>query len=239
MPRQIKKDFDKLLEFVDNYALNGIVDDQFKKSLSSIHKKYYSFLTITILLSDLADKENNEDTSKAITHLQYLYLVESCSDIAQALISAIQGCYKGANLLIRSSIENFVKAYVMDENSEIHQIKSVYEIFDKAKVANSFSGNRAPLFDTIHQNYAELCSHVHTAGLENMEQILSLATYPRNDKDKFADIENVLLRSLKAFVTLLCLKYNDYYLNCPADFKDIILESIISNYKKEINKITI
>lgn len=52
------------------------------------------------------------------------------------------GCYKGAKLLLRSSIENFIKAVCFDEYPDIVIKKSVYEVFDIAKASMTFSGSK-------------------------------------------------------------------------------------------------
>lgn len=94
----MNEDFDRLLEFLNNYNLTASVGDKdFRKILASCHKRYYSYLVFVV--------ELNQQSGFSIQENQYDYLLESVSDVGQSLFSFMNGCYKGACLLLRSSIE--------------------------------------------------------------------------------------------------------------------------------------
>lgn len=235
MSRIIKEDFEDLCKFFREYSLKSTFEeDYFIKLISSYHKKYYSFLVSVIELKEIV---NNADYNPCMCQCQYNYVLESCSDVGQALFLMANGCYKAAKLLLRSSIENFIKAVCLDEEPSITKKKSVYEVFDIAKASICFSESKKSLFDIIHAEYIELCKDVHTADFTHMEHITALDSFPHFDKDKAESLKSHILRILPAYTTLLCLKYNQrfhkiYYLN-----QEIIKESILTEFKKEVHKL--
>ena len=108
MSRRIKEDFDNLCDFFKKYSLAPIFEEKdFVKQISTYHKKYYSYLVLVIELKEIVD---NANYAPCMSQEQYNYVLESCSDVGQALFLVTHGCYKGAKLLLRSSIENFIKA---------------------------------------------------------------------------------------------------------------------------------
>lgn len=109
----MNEDFDRLLEFLNNYNLTASVGDKdFRKILASCHKRYYSYLVFVV--------ELNQQSGFSIQENQYDYLLESVSDVGQSLFSFMNGCYKGACLLLRSSIENFIKAVCLKETAQYY-----------------------------------------------------------------------------------------------------------------------
>lgn len=140
MSRRIKEDFDNLCDFFKKYSLAPIFEEKdFVKQISTYHKKYYSYLVLVIELKEIVD---NANYAPCMSQEQYNYVLESCSDVGQALFLVTHGCYKGAKLLLRSSIENFIKAVCFDEYPDIVIKKSVYEVFDIAKASMTFSGSK-------------------------------------------------------------------------------------------------
>lgn len=237
MSRKIKEDFEELCNFFKKYNLVDIFKkDDFIKQISTYHKKYYSYFVLVVELKEIV---NNIDYNPCMSNIQYYYLLESCSDVGQAFFLTIHGCYKGAKLLLRSSIENFIKAVCYDENHDIITKKSVYEVFDIAKTSITFSDSKKNIFDTIHTEYVELCKDVHTADFIHMEHITSLGTFPHFNNDGGENIKNHILQILPRYITLLCLKYNQRYHKIFYLNKDIIKEGILNEYKQEIYNLNI
>lgn len=129
MSRLIKEDFDKLCTFIKDYSLSDVLKiDDAKKLLSSFHKKYFAYL---VLIEGIHHKIEQYDEVLKMSKEQYEYLQESCSDVGQAFFLTFHGCYKGAKLLLRSSIENFLKGSCLDEDKSLPSTKSVYEVLIK------------------------------------------------------------------------------------------------------------
>lgn len=237
MSRRIKEDFDNLCDFFKKYSLAPIFEEKdFVKQISTYHKKYYSYLVLVIELKEIVD---NANYAPCMSQEQYNYVLESCSDVGQALFLVTHGCYKGAKLLLRSSIENFIKAVCFDEYPDIVIKKSVYEVFDIAKASMTFSGSKKNIFDTIHTEYIELCKDVHTADFTHMEHITALRLFPHFNNDGAENIKRHILRILPVYITLLCLKYNQGFHSIFYSNQEIIKESILTEYKKEIHNLNI
>lgn len=235
MSRRIKEDFEKLLEFFDTYTLKANISDvNFKEFLSVYHKRYYAYLTFIAELSQFSTRS----LIIALTKDQYQYYSESCSDCGLALFDAVNGNYKGARLLLRSSIENFIKGICLDEDSSINSEKSVYELFDRAKAVSFFSKvTTKNLFDVVHQQYKDLCKDVHTATFDNMVQLSALNTLPVFDKKLSGSVVNVVLHLIPAYVTMLSLKYNKFYHSIYYENKEIIQLAILSDYAEVVNNL--
>jgi hypothetical protein len=149
----------------------------------------------------------------------------------------MNGCYKGSCLLLRSSIENFIKAVCLKENPNIIFEKSVYKIFDLAKVSTVFQMSKSGLYDSIHNQYVELCKDVHTASISNMDHITALNVFPKFDSKKAEQVCSHFNVLLSAYVTLLSVVYNDFYHSLYYKNKEIVAASILTSFKKEINNI--
>lgn len=176
MSRLIKEDFDKLCTFIKDYSLSDVLEiDDAKKLLSSFHKKYFAYL---VLIEEIHHKIEQHDEVLKIPKEQYEYLHESCSDVGQAFFLTFHGCYKGAKLLLRSSIENFLKGSCLDEDESLPSTKSVYEVFDKARATGTFKETKANLHMQLHNEYALLCQDVHTADVSHMASITALNHFP-------------------------------------------------------------
>lgn len=83
MSRRIKEDFDDLCDFFKKYSLASIFEEKdFVKQISTCHKKYYSYLVLVIELKEIV---NNANYAPCMSQEQYNYVLESCSDVGQAL----------------------------------------------------------------------------------------------------------------------------------------------------------
>jgi len=235
MSRRVKDDFEKLLGFFNSYSLKpNFKDTEFLSFLSTYHKRYYAYLTFVAELSQFKSKP----LLSGLNNSQYSFYSESCSDCGIALFDSVNGNYKGSRLLLRSSIENFMKAVCLDEDTTIDQEKSVYALFGRAKVIPFFSEKTTKnLFDLIHQHYKDLCKDVHTATINNMMQLSALNTLPTFDVAQAKSVAVVVLSLISAYVTLLSLKYNAFYHTIHYENKDIIQTTLIKEYANAINNI--
>lgn len=131
-----------------------------------------------------------------------------------------------------------MKAISKDEDTTIEQEKSVYTLFERAKVISFFSKETTKnLFDIIHQQYKELCKDVHTATIDNMIQLSALNTLPSFDVAQAKRVEMVVLSLISSYVTLLALKYNAFYHTIHYDNKEIIQEALIKEFANSINNL--
>ena len=230
MSRIIKSDFEELTSFVKNYTLTNVMCEQdFLEFLSSIHKKFYSYLVLIEEYRLLIDQDKNVPI---IGETQFEYLQESMSDCGQCLFLAINGCYRGAHLLLRSSIENFLKGISLDEVPQIIKEKNVYQVFDDAETVDVFSKTKFNI--ELHNIYSELCMDAHTIDINHMAGVSALRFFPNFDKKAAKRFASLYVRLLPIFVTALCLKYNTHFHSINYLNKEVITASIISGFKASV-----
>lgn len=235
MARMVNQDFDELLGFISNYSLCNLLKVQnVKIRFSAFHKKYFAYL---ILIEELRASKDRAGSILHIDETQFSYLQESCSDLGQALFLVIHGCYKGAKLLMRSSIENFLKGVAFDEDDTIITTKSVYEVFDKAEATSVFSGTNHDLHTLLHDIYAKLCQDVHTADVAHMSSISALGHFPCFDSNISEGIFDNFKRLVNVYVTLLAIKYNAFYHTIGYENKQVLNDEILRQYKKEVQNL--
>ena len=235
MSRLIKEDFDKLCTFIKDYSLSDVLEiDDAKKLLSSFHKKYFAYL---VLIEEIHHKIEQYDEVLKMPKEQYEYLQESCSDVGQAFFLTFHGCYKGAKLLLRSSIENFLKGSCLDEDKSLPSTKSVYEVFDKARVTDTFKETKANLHMQLHNEYALLCQDVHTADVSHMASFTALNHFPSFHNEDAGNILKMVQKIIPIYITTIALKYNLAYHSISYNYKEITNKEIINDYKKEVHNI--
>lgn len=181
MNKYIKDDFEKLLKYSEKYSMGSVMHEKnFELYYRNIHKKALAYL---ILFSEVEKQNfsNNIFSEKAL-----YYLKESVSDVLQSLFSWANGAYKGADLLLRSSIENFNKAVIGNSDNSIFTEKSVYKIFEIAEHMDEYRKkmNTESLYIVMHNIYVELCKSTHTATNANMEHITALVFLPKYEEER-------------------------------------------------------
>src|SRR5690554_3263516 len=139
MSREVKNDFLILKQFIEVYSLRNILDDDFVISLSRFHKKYYAYLTVVGELQNSSENDELQNLSKE----QLLFISESCSDIGTSFFNLFHGAYKSSKLILRSSIETFIKGFTMDEYQNVTKETSLYEIFRVVKTLEFFQSDLA------------------------------------------------------------------------------------------------
>ena len=235
MSRLIKEDFGKLCTFIKEYSLSDVLENEdAKKLLSSYHKKYFAYL---VLIEEIHHEIEQKDKVVNMSKEQYDYLQESCSDVGQAFFLLFHGSYKGAKLLLRSSIENFLKGSCMDEDKSLPTTKSVYEVFEKAKATSTFKEKKGNLHAQLHNEYALLCQDVHTADVFHMASITALSHFPSFQKEDAGVVLKMVQRIIPIYITTIALKYNPVYHSMSYAYKDITNNEIVKEYKKDVHNI--
>lgn len=230
MSREVVRDFEIFKAFFNNYSLSEFSShSEVLDNLSQLHKKYFAFLTF---ISELQYQKENpcEEIIPLIADSQLIYLSEACSDIGNAIFISVQGAYKAAKLMLRSSIETFCKGIFEDEEPKIMTEKSLYVFFDLIMALDSLKEKPSKtVFNTIHNEYKKLCADTHTATPLNMAQITALNYFPKYDNTSMTEIIDVVFKLIPSYLFLLCMKYNRYY--SKMDYRN--KESVISQIKKE------
>lgn len=237
MSRDVKSDLDHLIEFIGNYNLKHLnSDSNFTLAIKQQHKKYFAYL---IYLAEIQGYVKEADFPIVFGEEQFLYIKESCSDIGTSFFSTFHGNYKSSKLLLRSSIETFLKGFCLDEITDINTETSMYRMFDNIKKLDFFAKDSYPLeiFNIIHQSYKLLCGDVHTATVHNMANISALSYFPSFNKQESESVCKYTLTLIPCYLTLLLLKYNSQFHRFHPINKQIIIDSVKKKYRPAIQNI--
>lgn len=225
MSREQKSDYDKLISYIENYTIkHNTKNTNYSSSLQKMHKTYFSLLQwhaeLTFREVDFLTYINND---KAV----YIRLLESMSDIGAALFNWINGCYKVTQIMLRVSVENFIRAIGSIENITAMSEKSVYKVFENASKLNIFSNkNTVHSFNCLHADYGALCEYIHTNDHENMELVSSLANFPKFSEEQSKPSEINFIKIIQNFLIILCTCFNAFYHKMHHKNKSIIIESV-------------
>lgn len=197
MSRILSEDTTALFEFFQNYTLNQQFQNKhFVLHLKTMHKKLYGYL---LVINELSFR--NADLH-LFSQNELNYLCESVSDCMQSFFCWVNGAYKGSRLLLRSSIETFVKAIVGQTDPTVFTEKSVYAIFDKAKLDKQLSLLQLgkAYADILHEEYGNLCAYTHSANVSTMDKINCLNTLPKYEDHESQEIVQQTIRLLDAIL---------------------------------------
>lgn len=130
--------------------------------------------------------------------------------------------------MIRTAIENFVRAIGALEDKTLLSEKNVYSLFKKASELPIFSDNAEikKAFDQLHSDYKLLCQDVHTASDRNMDFLSSLADFPSYKEEKGELCEKVFVRTSKLMIFVFCFVFNQFFHRMHHRNKENILVSI-------------
>lgn len=236
MSRAIKSDFEILLKFIEEYSLSSFKDDQKIVSfLSQVHKKYYAYLA---LISEL-DNISKAGGSKLLIDKQRDYLLESLSDIGNSIFLIINGAYKPSKLMLRSSIETFLKGLSIDELIDIDKEKKIFKMFEDIKGILFFQIQPKKSFLTeLNQSYGDLSKDIHTATKKEMQHTSSLNYFPTKSEEEFKKITETISNLISIYITLICFKFNKEFHDIHHTNKNIILKSIKKQFRPDIMNIT-
>lgn len=229
MNRVINEDFERVKKFFANYSLADLVQDKdFNKDIKCLHRKLYSLM---VFCSEIATQNQ---TSKSYNDITITYIKETVSDYVLAFFCWVHGAYKPANLQLRSSIENFLKSILYESTPGIIVEKSVYKIFDTAKVDAYFTNTIGQKhFLCLSNYYSQLCQIAH-GEISNLSDVDALKLFPTYNNQKSQEFLGNFLGVVEA---VLAMYYFVYYKNIYGmhEFnRDLFLQGIKTENKKEI-----
>lgn len=228
MSRLIGDDFNRLITYFNEYNLKTVITkDAFERNAKSIHRKLYAFLVLTNELEQQSILSSSEDILRKL-------FKEIGSDLILSFFCWVNGAYKPAELQLRSSIENFVKAFLYKQFPQIIMTKSVYEIFDLAENSDIFNNKICySHYSVLRNEYASLCAYVHSSmdKLAQNEALIQLPKYNNALADEFCThFQNVANK-------MLSISYYTYYDNVflmHTTNRDLFLQGLLKKDKQEI-----
>lgn len=233
MSREIQDDFFAFKNFLKEYALTDILkNEDFIYVLSQQHKKYFGYLSFIAEIIKLSEEIN---LKPEISKDQIRYLVESCSDIGNSIFVMSHGSYKAARMLLRSSIENFIKGFNLDQIPTIIKEKNVSDIFKQIKNIKYYEEEaQKSIINIIHSNYKILCKDAHTGTVNEMQSITALNYFPNFSIKSAIICSKTTIILVSNYLYLLCKKYQSQYRKMHYKNRDNILASIPKKLRPEL-----
>lgn len=217
MGKYTNEDADKLIQYFKEYELGSIfLNEKFVGAYKIVHKKALGYLVL------FAELEKQNASNKKWEELSIFYLKESVSDVLQSVFTWVNGAYKAADLLLRSSIENFNKAIIGNKNSDVYKEKSVYKIFDMAAQIDEYHIviGKETLVVVLHKIYGELCKTTHTATKDNMEHITALNLLPKFEIKKTTQFKKNFEILIDAYLGFFLGNYREIVDNMYNNFSE-------------------
>lgn len=242
MSRECSNDFEDIRKYIDGYKIScNLSHAEYVDFLKNMHKCYFSAIAWSAELQHENAKfqqlypNSNEDI--------IFRLIETVSDLGSSFFNWINGNYKTSRVMLRVAIENFIRAVSGIEDKSQLVEKSVYKVFDTASKQNLFNGSLNPItkfcFDSLNSDYSTLCADVHTATIQNMERLTSLADFPAFDSKKSNSTADMYIRVAKNVTSIFCLIFNRFFHEIHHRNKENILISVPRKIKPSINSPTV
>ena len=205
--------------------------NKYTASLKKMHKCYFSAITWNAELIHNKDQfvliipDSNDDIAYRLT--------ESVSDLGSSFFNWSNGNYKASRVLLRVAIENFIRGVsALEEKKQLSE-KNVYKLFDNASNQNILKQNNKikSCYKSLHADYKLLCKDAHTASVQNMAHLTSLADLPAFEADKSEDTASVFVRTSKNITSIFCLLFNQFYQNMHHRNRENILNCLSRDIK--------
>lgn len=225
MSREIEQDFAKVIQFYNEYTMmNTVAKDGIEKQLKCMHRKLYSYMMFL----------GEQESMGAFDETTLKYQKEVVSDLIMAFFCWSNGVYKPAKLLLRSSIENFVKAMVYVHCSDIVKIRNVYEVFETAGKQKPFSETYTNVhFGNIHAKYADLCATVH-GSMDKLANIGGLIQFPCYDVAEANSIYDDYVTIVDAYLECVYYIYYEQIYRMHEFNRDLFLQGVQRKEKQKI-----
>lgn len=236
MTREARDDFQRLREFVGSYSLTHLGSNiAFNKQLQGIHNNYLSVLTFFSELKHL--NKHNKVSEYNLSDNFFDYLMEFTSDIGNAIFSWIHGAYKPSKVMMRCSIENFIRAIGSLEDLGVLSETNVFRLFEIADKISLFTGSeiRKNRYESIHSYYKTLCADVHTASNKHMVHIDALKYFPHYDTSSANVIAKTIINIENICLSLLSLNFKDTFHKMHHRNKENIICSLGVDVKNYLN----
>lgn len=183
-----KSDYTNFKSYCETYSLPSITDERSEQIIREIHKEIYKMYYLHSCI------ENEND-----------FLKETVSDLLSVMFMARQGLTKGAMVILRSSIENFmrylVETYLEDKSIIYHTV--VLPLFENTKgffyqhniIINNVNG--------LYSNYSYLCQFSHSALTQYQSQFMTLSEIQNLNINDLRNIKSQVSNTVCYFLAIL------------------------------------
>lgn len=231
MTRLVQKDFNEFKEFICKYELQTLNDnEELWQIYKSAHAMLYGMMALISELDYIVDtrQTSGEENKVDILDLEIDYLKECFSDLSSTIFISVHGAYKSARLMMRSSIEMFLRGMFSKEILEIQTEKNLYRVFESIKKAPSIVKDESYKnhFDKIHQIYTKLCTHAHTASELQMEEIYALSLFPKFETDDLKSLSSTFNSLVRNYIFMICHRFNKEFHAIHFENRQAILDCL-------------
>jgi hypothetical protein len=240
MTRETKADLQKLQEFINGYTLTGLSKQKdFGAILPKLHSSYLALLIFSAELDEHCNKINSQFSEIPLpSPKEKEYLDESISDIGQSLFCWIHGCYKGARVLLRSSIETFSKGLCCASDPQVLTLKRVHDVFEVCSKSIPVSSEpNSSIFDELVQKYGDLCVYVHTASSETMDSVSSISHFPAFKKSDAKATADSMVYVTSRMLVIMSVRFNGVFHYMHHRNRESVVDCLIPSYLKRIQNI--
>lgn len=220
----MRGDFNELKSFFESYS----VPVEPLGLMAGAHQKYYAFLYFSYNLIDGIESGRILSKGAKVDDLLILRYREIISDISESFFCVVNGAYKSALVLIRSSLENFLKFFCMLDSASPKAGASVSDFFEFAK-STGWGVEKKVASDLVHTMYGEICHYSHTNGEANMFSFSSVGNFPVFNSALVKKIANYLEKCCLVFIDVAIWKFPKLYIEAGVDLKDVIEINLSAN----------
>lgn len=204
-----KKDYIDFKEFIAEFTVNSIPQDA-EQYIRIIHKNLFNihFFKYSIKIDDV-------------------YLKETISDLLSFAFLSRLGTHKAAMVVLRSSIENFIR-YIVNSylnREELIQSTLVLPLFEESKKYFDSHSIVINHIDKLYSNYSFLCSYSHSALVDFQEQNLVFSDLLVFNTTEIKKSSRECEKTVNSMLTIL------YYFYYIIDKKNSSI--ILSDYRSE------
>ncbi|MER0498846.1 hypothetical protein ABR855_12430 [Aeromonas hydrophila] len=237
MSRIIANDFDRLMEYIRTYSVTDEIQNaELRKELKKGHKHYLPLLYLWSRVDSLSRAGALSLSGKIIIDAKTTsYLEESISDIAGSFTCCIHGNYKPAFMLLRSSIENYLRFFTSNFNGDAKTTTVISHLFEISKTTPIFQDPNNNYLTLLKQIYGELCAYTHTASPDNMTKIHAISHFPRFNAKDFKKWNGYALRIASIILQATLLANKTLYLSAHFKTKEVFEDMLPSSLCAYLN----
>jgi hypothetical protein len=232
--REVNDDFTKLLDHINNFKLDNFQSEDNQKFLKSAHKEYFSYLHFEAQFLKRLESNNLKYEQQIFSKNDFNLnlFIEAKSDLSLGFFCSLNGTYKPANMLIRSSIENIIRFLggIFDKRCE--STTSISELFELAKKIPFFQVNKEHL-NVLISNYKHLCRHTHSCP-SAMAKISSISQFPRFEMALMKEWKNTFSSIIKCIISLFLKFDRSIYIDAHYKTKEAIGLCLSGKFKSQI-----
>ncbi|CAA0101031.1 Uncharacterised protein [Halioglobus japonicus] len=235
MTRECATDFERLESYLGNFSLSqNLCDPNYLASIKLMHKCYFSVLSWNAEL--IHRKEVFLESEARCSDDIILRISEAVSDLGSSFFNWSSGNYKASRIMLRVSIENFLRALGGIEESGLLTEKNVFTLMQTALKLDIFK--KTPFVQKcvsqLRGDYGLLCMDAHTATSQNMEQLTSLADIPMFDTVRAKACSDIFMRISKNMTVIFCILFDTFFRSMHHRNRDNVLNGLDKPLKRAV-----